>query len=855
MFQGEQRPFSRTRTHRQKGRNSLSKSGYSRNIDRIRIWSYNGYEPFYYEAPFLMIRNYIKTAFRIMLRQKGYSAINISGLSIGIAATMMIIIYIVDELGYDKMHNDAKQIYRAGFTGRLQGNLIETAQTPAPVAEAMLKEIPQVTEAVRFGLWRTMPVSFGDKNFTENHMLVADSNFFEFFSFRVVKGDANSFLKGPNKLVITESAAKRYFGAEDPIGKIMLRGAERSASEITGVVKDPPHNSHIVFDMVLSGESWDFMKNTQWTSTNLYTYFKIRPGTDPHVIQKHLHRMAETNMGAELERYIGMTLEQFRAQGNDVGFFIQPMLDIRLRSNISDEITPNGNIQYLYIFAIIALFIILVACINFMNLSTARSANRAKEVGVRKTIGAVRSRLVFQFISESLMYAALSTLLAVAIIGLSIDGFNQLAGKQLNMSILSTPLVIGTLILFTLTIGLIAGSYPAFYLTSFKPTEVLKGRIRSGYKNSAFRNVLVVFQFMISIALIFGSLVVYSQLNYMQEKNLGFNKENVVSLLHTMSLKTNAQPFKNEINGHPDFQGASFANTLPPKITWTSAFRKGGSDQDFILHIYEVDHDQLKTMGYEMAEGRFFSRDFKSDSATIILNETAFKQMGFANIDEATVLPYRGENPTPLKVIGVLKDFNYESLRDEVRPMAILLGREPNFEIAVRLSAGNSQEKISTLEAIWKKYAPDAPFEYSFIDQNFDSLFRAEQRMSRIILIFTILAIAIACLGLFGLAAYTAEQRSKEISIRKVLGASISQVMVLLSRDFTMLVMVAFVIASPLAWFFAEQWLSGFANRIHIDFSFVVISGFISLFIALITISYQSIKAAKENPVDSMRLE
>lgn len=802
-----------------------------------------------------MIRNYIKTAFRIMLRQKGYSAINITGLSIGIAATMMIIIYIADELGYDKFHRDANHIYRLGFMGRLQGNSVETAQTPAPVAEAMSREIPQVREVVRFGLWRTMPMSFADRNFTEKHVLVADSNFFQFFSFPVVKGDPASFLKGPNKLVITESAAERYFGTEDPIGKIMVRGAERTASEVVGVVKDPPHNSHIVFDMVLSGDSWDFMKDTQWTSTNLYTYFRIHPGTDPHVIHKHLNRMAEANMGAELEKFTGMTLEQFRAQGNDVGFFIKPMLDIRLKSNISDEITPNGNIQYLYIFAIIALFIILVACINFMNLSTARSANRAKEVGVRKTIGAVKSRLVFQFISESLMYAALSTLLAVAIIGLAIDGFNQLAGKELSMSILATPLVIGCLVVFTLTIGLIAGSYPAFYLTSFKPTEVLKGRIRSGYKNSALRNVLVVFQFVISIALIFGSLVVYRQLNYMQEKNLGFNKENVVSLLHTMSLKANAQPFKNEVNAHPDFTGASFANNLPPKISWHSAFRKGGSDQDFFLSIYQVDHDHLKTMGYEMSEGRFFSREFKSDSAAIILNETAYRQMAFQNLDEATVLTYRGETPAPLKVIGVLKDFNYQSLRDDVRPMAILLGPEPNFEMAIRLSEGNTQKQIHTLEKIWKKYAPDAAFEYSFVDQNFDALFRAEQRMSQIILIFTVLAISIACLGLFGLAAYTAEQRSKEISIRKVMGASISQVMVLLSKDFTMLVMVAFVIATPLAWYFAEQWLSGFANRIQIDFTFVIVSGFISMFIALVTISYQSITAAKENPVDAMRLE
>lgn len=790
-----------------------------------------------------------------MLRQKGYSAINIIGLSLGIAATIVILIYIADELGYDTMHKDSAQIHRIVTSGRLQGNSMETATTPAPLAEAMQKEIPQVSEAVRFGLWRTMPMGYEDKFFTEQHLLVADSNFFTFFSFHVVKGNPAIFLQGPNKLVITESAATRYFGNEDPMGKIMLYGSEKTAAEVTGVVADPPHNSHIPFDMVLSGESWNYMKSPQWTSMNLYTYVKTHPGTETSVIKKHLDRMIEAHMGPELERLLGMTFRQFREQGNEIGLIVQPMLDIHLKSDLSDELVPNGNMQYLYIFGVIAAFIILVACINFMNLSTARSANRAKEVGVRKTIGALKSRLIVQFISESLIYASFSTLVAVAIIGLSIDGFNALAGKELDLSVLRTPQVIIGLILFTIVIGLVAGSYPAFYLTAFKPTEVLKGKIRSGFRNSAMRNVLVVFQFIISISLIFGSMVVYRQLRYMQQKNLGFDKENVVNLLHTLSLKTDAQAFKNEVMSHPAFKGASFANNLPPRVTWTSAFRKAGSQEDYFLHVYEVDHDHLKTMGYTISEGRFFSPDFKSDTAAIILNEAAFKHMGFRSLEEAVVITYRGEEPMSLKVIGILKDFNYQSLRDNVKPMAVLLGAEPNFEMAIRLSAGDTQAQIALLETIWKKHAPDAAFEYSFVDQNFESLFRAEQRMSQIILIFTLLAIIIACLGLFGLAAYTAEQRAKEISIRKVMGASASQLIILMTKDFTMLVMIAFILATPLAWYFAEGWLAGFANRIDIDYSFVIISGVVSLVIALLTISFQSVKAASENPVNAMRLE
>jgi putative ABC transport system permease protein len=790
-----------------------------------------------------------------MLRQKAYSAINVIGLSVGIAATLMILIYITDELSYDKMHKDGDRIYRVSISGRLQGNEFDGANSPAPVAEAMQKEIPEIEEAVRFGMWRTMPISYGEKAFTEKRMLIADSNFFKFFNFEIIKGNPDEFLKGTNKLVITESMARRYFGNEDPIGKILLRGADKTAGEVVGLVKDPPSNSHITFDVVLSGQSWDYMKNDEWTSNNLYTYFKVHRGADLDAVKKKLDALVVKNAGAELERYLGYTYKQFVEAGNRYGLFFTPLLDIHLQSHLSEEIMPNGNIQYLYIFGVIALFIILIACINFMNLSTARSANRAKEVGVRKTIGAIRERLILQFLSESLMYSVLSTIVALAIIALTLDSFNLLSGKQLNFSIFSNPLIVAGLAVFTIIIGCLAGSYPAFYLTGFKPTEVLKGKIRSGFRNSALRNVLVVFQFIISIALIFGSLVVYKQLHYMQEKNLGFEKENVVSLLHTFALGKNSQAFKNEIASNPFFKGASFANQLPPNIGWNSAFRKGGSDQDFLLYVYEVDHDHLQTMRYEMAEGRFYSKEFKSDTAAIILNESAYYAMGFKNLDEATVITYRNATPRPLKVIGVLKDFNFQSLRDNIKPMAVLLGSEPNYEMAIRLAPGNKQDQIETLEKIYKKYASGSPFEYSFLDQNFDSLFRAEQRMSQIILVFTILAIGIACLGLFGLAAYTAEQRAKEISIRKVMGASVSQLMVLMSKDFTILVMVAFVVATPLAWYFADTWLQGFANRISIDYTVVIISGIASFIIALLTISYQSLRAAKENPVNAMRSE
>jgi putative ABC transport system permease protein len=801
-----------------------------------------------------MIRNYLKTAMRIMLRQKGYSFINIAGLSLGIAASLLIILYVADELSYDRFHENATRIYRIGFKGRLQGNDFNMATSPAPVAEAIASEIPEVQSVVRFGVWRTSLMSFEDKNFTEPFILVADSNFFQFFNYKLLTGDPLTALKGTNKIVVSQSAARRYFGDKDPIGQILLRGSDKKATVVTGVVEDAPHNSHINYDMILSGETWDYMKDVQWTSNNLYTYFLAQQDADPKKIKSQLNTLVEKNMGAELEKFLGFTFKEFIAQGNDVGLYFQPLVDIHLNSNLSEEITANGNQQYIYIFIAIAIFIILIACINFMNLSTARSANRAKEVGVRKSIGAFRSRLIGQFISESMIYSFISNVMAMVLIVVLLNPFNNLSGKSLTLSLFANPTVIIGIILFALLVGLLAGSYPAFYLTAFKPSEVLKGKIRSGFKNSKLRNSLVVFQFVISIALILGSLVVYQQLKFMQEKNMGFDKENVVRLLHTWALDKNGKAFKNELAQHPEFKSASYASNLPPNIMWNNAWRKGGTEQDYLLSQCRVDYDHLTTMGYTMVDGRFFSRDFLSDSSAVILNETAMKLMNIQDFEHQTMTSYNYDVPRNMNIIGVVKDFNFETLRNTVKPLVFTLGGEPNGEMAIRLTAGDKTKQIELLQTIWKKYSSDA-FEYSFLDQDFDALFRGEQRMSKIILVFTILTIFIACLGLFGLATYVGEQRAKEISIRKVMGATITQVMGLLFKDFTILILIAFIIAAPLGWYLMNEWLNGFAFHIGVNVWVIFIAGFASLLIAVVTISFQSIKAARENPVKALKNE
>lgn len=806
-----------------------------------------------------MLKSYFKITLRNLIKNKVYSGINILGLSLGMAASILIIIYIVDELSYDKFHPQGELIYRVGMQGKMNGNEFNMALSPAPLAQGLIDEVPEVDDAIRIGGFRTMPIRFEEKTFTEPIMLVAEPHFFDFFGFELLKGDPKTALTGTDRIVLTETTSKKYFGDEDPIGQIILRGSDKRATEVTGVVADPPNNSHMDFDMLLSSESWEYMKDLQWSSNNLYTYLRIHPGSDPQKVKTALDSFIQKYFGPEIEEYLGISLEAFLAQGNQFGYLIHPIQDIHLHSELDEEIKPAGSIQYLYIFGAIALFIIVIACINFMNLSTARSAIRAKEVGVRKSVGAGKGRLIGQFLSESMVYSFISGIIALIFIVLALHPFNSLSGKDLGLELFANPLVLVGFLGFMILIGLMAGSYPAFYLTSFSPVTVLKGKIRSGVKRSNFRNGLVVFQFFVSISLIISSMVVYKQLNYMQEKNLGFEKENVINLLHTRSLGANSEAFRQEILANTGFSSASFANSLPPNIDWNSVFKTSDSKQDFLCNLNFVDHEHLEAMGYKMVEGRFFSKDYPSDTGAIVVNESAFRQMGWAKLDGSQRLGgFWNVNSVPIEreVIGVVQDFNFESLRTTVRPMIIALGPVPNNEMAIRVNAGNLNDKLEFLDKTWKKHSDGAAFEYSFVDANFDALFHTEQKMGNIILVFTVLAISIACLGLFGLAAYTTEQRSKEISIRKALGASMTNLVTILSKDFTILVLVAFVIAGPLTYYFmTNYWLQNFAYRVDIDLLLVFLAGMISIVIAWLTVSYQSFKTAGSNPVDYLKNE
>ena len=807
-----------------------------------------------------MWTNYFKVALRTMQRQKFYSFINIFGLTLGMATALFILLYITDELSYDRFHADADRIYRVGIKGRLADQDFNMATAPEPMAAALVEEVPEIEAAVRIRPVKQVIVQYEDKAFTEDVVLLADSNFFSFFSFQLIEGNEKDALRGPNKMVLSETDAKKYFnyqgkGDTSPLGKIILYGTRSVACEVTGIVKDPPANSHFTFSMIQSIDTWAGARQTQWTNNSSYTYYKVAHNANPN-LQSKFDGLVYKYVGPEIFQYLGISIDEFRQQGGDYRYIPEAMLDIHLKSTFGEQILPNGNIQYLYIFGAIGLFIIVIACINFMNLATARSANRAKEVGIRKTIGAARGRLITQFFSESFLYGIISLSIAIFLVWALLPSFNQLAGKTITMLSLSSLSFIVGMISLVVIVGLGAGIYPALYLTSFQPVEVLKGKIRAGFKSSGLRSFLVTLQFTISIVLIISTLIVFQQVDYIQNKNLGFSKDNVLIIDNANKLGTSKQAFKEMLMKQEGIHNVSYSQYVQPNIGNSSVFRPSGAHQEDILFSYNtIDDDHLATMKMELVQGRNFSKDMASDSMSVMMNEAAFKLIGWNNIDGKEILEYQEDGKGPrYRVIGVVKDFNYESLKNKVRPLLLFYAPD-NQMISIRLSGNGIQDNISFIGEKWKGLSGNAPYDYTFIDQEFDALFRAEQRMSAIITVFTVLAIAIACLGLLGLASFTGEQRAKEIGIRKVMGSTVSQVVLLLSSGFTKLVLISFVIAAPLSYYAMSSWLESFAYRIDINLLTVVAGGIASLIVSWLTIGYQSYKAARANPASSLRSE
>jgi putative ABC transport system permease protein len=700
------------------------------------------------------------------------------------------------------------------------------------------------------------PVRYNDRAFMEKRFLAADLNFFEFFGVKLIEGNAKECLKGPEKIVLSATAAEKYFGykgqGDSPVGKQILVGRDAKLTEVTGIFQDVPETTHMKFDMILSMESQQFARSDCWGCYGAKTYFKTSHQNGTDNVEQKLEEFAQRRIIPSIEKDLGISHDQFVNSGDKVSFFIQPLLSIHLDSNLSNEFEANGDIRYVYILGITGIFLIVIACINFMNLTTARAISRGKEVGVRKTMGATRSGLIPQFLMESFLYVFAAGVLAIAFAYVALGRFGNLSGKTLHLDLVASPYVLLSIIVFLVIVALLAGSYPAFYLTSFSPIKVLKGgNIRSPAR-SLLRNTLVVVQFTISMALIVGTLIIYKQVAFIRNHNLGFDKQNILRIPQTYLLGDHYLAFKEEIVKHPGFVNASFTQYLPPNIVSTGFLKVKGTQQLVGTFLSSADQDLVSTMGYQMKTGRYFSDEFLSDSNAVVINEACARLLGL-NEYEGKQIGYTDDNM--YNVIGIIKDFNFESLRSDVEPLAIYLNTQAKRMLAVRVTPGNLQEKISVVEATWKKYANGQPFEYSFVDEDFDLLFRAEQRLGTVFAVFTTLAIFIACLGLFGLITYIAAQRTKEIGIRKVLGASLGQVTILLLSDLIRLVIMSFVIAIPIAWYGMDRWLQSFAYRTNFDVLSVFIAGASGLLIALIVVGYRSLKAASANPVDALKNE
>ena len=809
-----------------------------------------------------MIRNYLKIAWRNLLKSKMYSFINITGLAIGLASFILIALYMLDELSYDRYNDKADRIYRINSDIRFGGGDLHLPVTSDMMGQLLKKDYPVIEQYTRIYASDGSKLIKKNKDFiNEDRVANVDSTFFDVFSLPALSGNTHTALNEPNTVVISESAAKKYFGTADVMGKtIEIKAEKNPIYKITAVIQDIPSNSHFHFDFMFSMKNVDYHWG-ELTSHNFYTYLLLKKGADYKQLEKNFDQYIDKYVLPSIRDIIKIkSMDEFRKSGNRLEYTMMPLTKIHLYSDRSFELSPSGNIQYIYIFSAVAIFILLIACINFMNLTTARSASRAKEVGIRKVLGTERKFLIFQFLTESTMMAVLSFVLAIIIASLVLPVFNDISDKSMKLASLFSPIILPVLIVLPIAVGLLAGSYPAFFLSAFRPIEVLKGKLKLGSNSAGLRSVLVVFQFSTSIILIVGTLVIYKQLNFIQSKDLGYSKDQVLTIENTFTLGDQAKAFKNSVIQMTGVQSGTLSSYLPVSNSSRSDntfFKDATLDQKDGLDMqnWRIDYDYFKTLGMHVIKGRGFSLDFGGDSSAVVINETTAGLLGYADPIGKKIYRISDDNkPIAITIIGVVKNFNFESLKQTIGPLGFFIGGR-NGMASFKVNTADITGLVKKIESLWKEMNPGMPFQYAFLDDSFNEMYKSEQRVGKIALIFSTLAILIACLGLFGLATFISEQRTKEIGIRKVLGASVEGIVRLLSKDFLKLVGISFVIAAPLSWWIMNSWLKDFAYRIPLEWWIIGLAGFIALLIALTTVSFQAIKAAIANPVSSLRSE
>lgn len=808
-----------------------------------------------------MFKNFFLNVIRNMRKQRGYILLNVGGLAIGLTSFLFISLYVIHELSYDRFHKNYENIYSIKIVGRMSGGVLDQAVTAAPMAQAMLNDYPEVLQAARVTQMGAWLIRFGENKFNEDGVLFADSTFFSVLDFKLLKGDPKTALVRPRSMILTAEYAKKYFGNQDPMGQKIIVEADTILYTVTGVVQNVPDNSHIKFDMLASMSTYPGQANNQfWVSHNFYTYIVVRDGTDRQVLQEKFRGMVTKYVGPQIQQILGYSIDDFRKAGNEFSYVLEPLKDLHLKGATQYNLEPMGSLSTVYIFAVIALLILVIAIINYINLATAKSASRAKEVGVKKVAGANKSGLISQFLGESLMIVTFAAILSVLLVYALAPYFNQLIGKELSVGLFDSFTGLISLIILIILVGISAGFYPAFVLASFNPVEVLKGTLNPGSMSKRLRGILVVFQFTVSIVIIIGSIIVYNQLNFMTKKDLGFEKENLIIIRRPDAFFRQIEPFRDQLLKIPGVEKVGFSRQVPGTNFNNNAFfnDEDAEKKTYLLQQAQVSLDFPQVLGVSLLEGRFFSREYNTDSTAVLLNEAAIKSLGLKDPVGKYILQPRGPGQfQKLKIIGVMKDFNITSLHKAIDPVCFtVMGGGGGDQFAtVRLSGNNINATIKAIEQKWQSFTDIQPFQYDFFTDIWNNLYKSEMKTGKIFVLFSVLAIFIACIGLLGLVTYITNKRTREIGIRKTYGASVKVVLGLLSKEVIYLIIISSVIAYPVAYFGSKYWLEGFATRVSVSPFLYISATLLALAIGWLSISYQTIKAANYNPAKALRIE